>query len=626
MGDAEHRPARIFLSYARADQPKVAKLTAALEARSVAVWWDRALEGGSAFADVIEAELKRSEACIVAWSRASVSSHWVRDEAGWARDHGRLVPVLLDGSEPPLGFRQFQGIDLAQWHGRPDAPEIDALMAALGRAAPAAPRPAKRRLPVPLLAGLAALLLAGIAFPVLRQAVGPEAAIAADSIAVLPFANLSGDESQAYFADGIAEELRGALARIAGLKVAARTSSELVRDADVKEAAEKLGVAHVLSGSVRKGEGSIRVSAQLLNGRTGLEEWSERYDRAEGDALAVQTEIAESVANRLSLTLGTAKAMLGGTRDPSAHDAYLRGTEIRVRSLEDALAAIANLDSAVAADPGFAAARASRALVRTRLSDWVSAAEASQALRLALADARRAIALAPALPLGHVALGNVHLNLLEYGKADAAFRKAVALEGVTSRDLAVIARFEALMGRADTALALADRAVGLDPLNPATQRARIAVLVTGRNYPAAFQAIETFNRAHPQDPYGGIGYAGALLASGNARAALPVIETERESWRRHYMASMIHASLGNRAGSDEALAALKAMDDGTFARQFAAMHAMRGETDLAFAQLEKAIANRDPGIGDLRVSPFFDSLRGDPRFAAIEKRVGFPPV
>ena len=142
----------------------------------------------------------------------------------------------------------------------------------------------------------------------------------ADSIAVPPFANLSGDTAQAYFSDGMAEELRGALGRIAGLKVVTRTSSEKMRDADVKGAAAKLGVAHVLTGSVRKGDGMIRVSAQLIDGSNGLEQWSQSYDRPEGDAIKLQTGIADSVASALSLTLGTPYAMPIGVRRGTALD------------------------------------------------------------------------------------------------------------------------------------------------------------------------------------------------------------------------------------------------------------------------------------------------------------------
>jgi adenylate cyclase len=399
--ETEHQPSRVFLSYARADQPKVARLTAALEARSVAVWWDRALEGGSAFADVIEAELKRSDACIVAWSKASVASHWVRDEAGWARDHGRLVPVLLDRTEPPLGFRQIQGIDLAHWNGRPDAPEVDALMAALGRAAPAAPRPARRRLPVPLLAGLAALLVAGLAFLGWRQVGAPEAAApdaaapaapaptpapaAAKSVAVLPFRALSAGADDGYFADGVTEEVMNALGTVPGLLVTARTSAFSFKGQDkpVPEIARALGVAHVVEGSVRRAGERLRVTARLVRAADGFQLWQSSYDRAAGDAFDVQTEIAGNVAEALGVALddGARRQMaIRRIDNVEAFIAFQKGYELYLRAHADLplyptlVRANAEFDRALALAP----ATADAYLLRSDLAQhllWAAAAQ-----------------------------------------------------------------------------------------------------------------------------------------------------------------------------------------------------------------------------------------------------------
>ena len=136
------------------------------------------------------------------------------------------------------------------------------------------------------------------------EILAPAKAKAANSVAVLPFANLSGDPQQNYFSDGIAEELRSALARLPGLQVVGRISSEAVRNQDATSAARRLHVGHILTGSVRRGPGVVRISSQLIDGRSGLEQWSASYDRAEGNVLAIQTDIAENVVSALSVELG----------------------------------------------------------------------------------------------------------------------------------------------------------------------------------------------------------------------------------------------------------------------------------------------------------------------------------
>ena len=235
----------------------------------------------------------------------------------------------------------------------------------------------------------------------------PGSAAATDSIAVLPFANLSGDPAQAYFSDGMAEELRSALTRIARLKVIGRTSSELMRDTDSKAAARKLGVANILSGSVRRSPSTIRISAQLVNGENGIERWSETYDRAPGDALKIQSSIAENVANALSIQLGRvekAALTLGGTANAAANDLFLKAVAAQqiAGNEADYRAVLAMVESAIRLDRNFAAAHARRALVLTATSGQYS--PSAEAMRLgfdqAITAARRAIELAPTFALG----------------------------------------------------------------------------------------------------------------------------------------------------------------------------------------------------------------------------------
>jgi serine/threonine-protein kinase len=239
----------------------------------------------------------------------------------------------------------------------------------------------------------------------------PAPAAASDSIAVLPFDNLSGDPAQAYFSDGMAEELRSALTRIPDLRVVARTSSEAVRNEDVRTAAHRLGVSNILTGSVRRSATTMRISAQLVDGSTGLERWSEDFDQPIGDTLAIQSGIAQRVADALRIQLGAAaKAALtlGGTRNAEAQDHFLKATQGRLNDTAEGLQrSITELNTAIALDPNYVQAYASKsALLSIYGADWArSPSELALDLNEAVASAQRAIALAPNLAQGHSALG-----------------------------------------------------------------------------------------------------------------------------------------------------------------------------------------------------------------------------
>lgn len=625
--------ADLFFSYKSEDRPRVKPLVDALTTDGLTVWWDVQIEAGAEWRQAIQTELDSAKCVVVIWTKRSVGpdGRFVRDEATRAQRRGVYLPVLVENVEPPLGFGETQALSLFGWKGDRADPRYQAvLLAARAVAAGARPpagtgavaaRPGVRRRAV--IGGGAALGVAAVGGAG-WWLTGRGGALT-NSIAVLPFANLSGDLAKAYFSDGIAEELRSSLARIAKLKVAARTSSEKVRDADIKEAAGKLDVAHVLTGSVRKGAAMIRVSAQLFDGRDGVERWSQSYDRPEGDAIMVQAGIAESVANALSLTLGTAEAMLGGTTNPAAYDAYLQGMGILTISEAAFRARLAAFEAAIAADPNFAAAHANRAFWMGIIAGQASPDESATLLAGGRVAAARAIALAPTLPLGHIALGRIQQTAVDIRGADASYRKALSLPGVIARDLSTVAGFESYLGRATQALTLADRAIGLDPLNPGPVRRRIDVLYHNRQYRETLATTATYELANPDAPSNPYLTAMALIFSGDPKAALPVAARSEEAWVRLTCEAIAHAKLGDRAASDRALAALKALDDGSFYQQ-AEVHAMRGEIELALAALARAVAARDPGLIELKADPAVDSLRGDPRFTAIMAKLDFPPV
>ena len=251
------------------------------------------------------------------------------------------------------------------------------------------------------------------------------------SIAVLPFVNLSGDKEQEYFSDGLTEELLNSLAEINGLQVAARTSSFSFKEhPDIVSVAHKLNVAAVLEGSVRRSEHTVRVTTQLINAVTGFHLWSKTYDRDLGDVLKLQAEIATTVASALKVTLlgdEAARIELGGTHNPAAFDAYLRGSKAFSSGPGDVTlkGAIAAYTEAIRLDPNYALAFAGRSRAFTAYAGGGGIASETVVRELfdkGHADARQAIRLAPELAEGHLALAFfLAFGSLDFSRASEAY-------------------------------------------------------------------------------------------------------------------------------------------------------------------------------------------------------------
>ena len=316
----------VFVSYKAEDRPRVQPLVDALESDGLSVWWDARVGGGDAWRETIAEQLDSAPCVIVVWSKRSTApeGRFVRDEAARAQRRGSYLPVTIDKVDPPLGFGEVQALPLSGWKGDCSDPRYRAVSECVHSILQREPavasnarfktRPSRRA--VLAGGGVAAIAAATGGWLLLRPAKAK-----AHTIAVLPFANLSGDASQNYFSDGMAEELRSALAAVGGLQVVARTSSEMLRNVDAITAARRLDVADVITGSVRRSPTTVRVSAQLVDGRSGLEQWSQSFDRPFGDVLAIQSDIAANVARALSVELGsTARAALSnrGTNSPEA--------------------------------------------------------------------------------------------------------------------------------------------------------------------------------------------------------------------------------------------------------------------------------------------------------------------
>jgi len=626
--------ADVFVSYKAEDRARVRPLVDALVADGLTVWWDAHIEGGSDWRQSIEDQLGAARCVVVVWSALSTGAQgkFVRDEATRADRRGVYLPVRIDLVEPPLGFGETQALSLIGWRGKRDDPAYSAVVAATRAVVAGTPRPAAQAGPAPRIGRRVALIGGGGLVAAGALGAGgwawlhSGAAAARDSIAVLPFANLSGDPAEAYFSDGIAEELRSALSRIAQLKVAARTSSEKMRDADVKDAASKLGVATVLTGSVRKGGGIIRVSSQLVDGGDGLAKWSQSYDRPEGDAIKVQSDIADNVAGTLRIRFGNAERAaltLGGTRVAAALDALLRARAILNNNLRDQRRKVELLDTAIAADPGFATAYATRASTLYNVANWMSGAERASALVEQQTSAARAVALAPDLAYAQSVLGVARAAKLDFKGADVAYRRALALGG-DALALANVAMFFAELGRGGQAVAIVDRAIALDPLNPQLAKARVTALLYARRYPEAIAAAGRALATGADDNVLGADLGDALLLSGKPREALAQYARSGDEEMRLLGEALALAHLGDRAAADRALAALSKLGADELGYDLASLYAQRGEPVRAIAELERVVANRDSRLVQLPGDPMLDPLRGDPRFKALLARLNFP--
>ena len=521
---------KVFVSYKSDDRVRVWPLVDALTAEGFAVWWDVAIEGGAVWRETIAHELDAAAVVVVVWSvnSAGPGGRFVHDEAARADRRGVYLPLAIDRVEPPLGFGQHQVLGLVGWRGDRGDPRFADLVAAVGAMAagtrPPVPRALvavrRRRWPIAALAGSIAVAAAALVTGGLVLRLGAMCSIGHDcpavaprrvprnSIAVLPFANVGADPSQAYFSDGLSEELLGALAGIDTLQVAARTSSFKFRNTNEVSSVigAKLGVAYILDGSVRRSGAKVRVSAQLVEAATGFQRWSDTYDRDLKDVFAVQRGIAEAVAAALKVRLADrAVAVLGraGTVSPAANDAYLRGRAVLAAGSGEAgtRAALTLFDAAVAADPGFAEAHAARARALLTLANQVltDAATRSTTYDDAQRAAERAVALAPDSAEAQSSLASV----LFFGRFDIpGARRAYSLALKTGAGKADIllryGLFACRTGAVGPGLAAVQQGVVRDPLNPKAFQTLGLALLIARSYPEAIVALRRALALHRQ--------------------------------------------------------------------------------------------------------------------------------
>ena len=634
------RATTVFVSYSRADQKRALPVIKALEAAGLQVWWDGLLEGGDTFLPTTEAALENADAVVVLWSKTAVESHWVRDEATRGREKNRLVPVTIDGTHPPLGFRQLQTINLSAWHGKLAAPEFERAIRAINSVAgqaPTTPPPLPRQFALSrraMIYGGSALLAGGAAVAGWKLIAPTVAEALTTSVAVLPFLNLSGDVDQAYFSDGISEQIRSTLSRNANLLVIAPTSiTAVAKDgiANPKDVAKRLGVDYVLSGTVRRSGDQLRISATLNDGVTGASPWNEDFPRTMSDVFALQDEIANAVAAALAAQTTTggksAPGGPGGTSNLKAYDAFLRGNAFyALRSGEAAYrAALAQYEIAVREDPDYAAALAARAFTLTVITNsYGKANEFKAAYDDAIGTARRAVQLAPKLAIAHATLGHVLVrSKLDLRGAAAPFDTARKLGTGDAMVQSLCAIFAAGMGQLGEAEQAIARGIKLDPLNAGTLRIASFAALCARNWPLAIERARKALSLNPQLDGAHSRIGDALIQQGKYAEAKLEYGLEPGTLERFTGEAIASARSSDAAGIKIATDKLLREFGDASTYQQAQIAAQSGQADQAMAKLLHAREIGDVGLALAYTDPMLDPLKGRPDFSQLLTTLGF---
>jgi len=498
--------------------------------------------------------------------------------------------------------------------------------------------PARRVRVGMLLVALGLLVSApGLAWYLARRPGPPPAsspgATPTPSVAVLPFANLSSDKEQEFFSDGISEEILNALAQVDGLHVAGRTSSFAFKgkNEDLAGIAQKLRVGSVLEGSVRKDGSRVRITAQLVDATNGFHVWSQTFDRELTGVFAIQDEIARAVVDALKVKLlpGRAPAVVDHRpRSTEAYEQYLLGRDYqrRAQTPRNGHLAAEAFRKALALDAGYAPAWVGLSWALSVLADDATTPEGViEALRQSLAAAEKAIALDPGLADGYAQRAGLRQTLdWDFAGAEADIERALALGPSSARPNRGRGVILMSLGRAKEGIASLRKAADLDPLAGVSWVTLAQAHLVLGDIASARAALERGRELVPDGVFVWYFLGLTSLLEGQPAAALAAFErSPEESWRTTGVALAQH-SLGNTTAAAEALDALTSRHANAFAYQIATVHAWRGERDLAFEWLERAYRQHDGGLVDLKFDPLLRSVRDDPRYAALLRKMNLP--
>ncbi|HKX59461.1 MAG TPA: TIR domain-containing protein [Steroidobacteraceae bacterium] len=673
MTDRPEPSGSVFISYASQDEEAARRICEALRAAGLQVWLDKSeLRGGDAWDAQIK---KRIHDCTLfipvvsahsnARSEGYFRGEWnlaTRRLLNMAQDAAFLVPVVVDGTRED-DARVPDEFLLAQWTRLPGGETPPAFVERVRQLLQGEPASARhprleetgrggtsrahgrsdvRRWSVGL--AIAALLLLGAgAYWYFDRAGETPAGIsksgvvpaAADekSIAVLPFVNMSTEAEQEYFSDGISEQLINSLAKLPGLRVISRSSTFSLKGQNVgaREIAERLGVTHVLEGSVRKAGNLVRVDARLIDARSDAQVWSETFDRELTGIFAMQDEITLAVVRELKVALlDDGLPARSPPESIEAYNAYLRGrfywNEGDPTDLEKARQ---NFERALEFDPGYALAHAAMADYYSALP-FYSTSRPDEVFPKAKAEVARALELDARLPEAHAALAYIRAYYdWDWRDAGKEFELALASDANNANLQHRYSRYLSSVGRTDEALVHMQRARELDPLSLIIQANVGVIHYFGRQFDASLGQLQKLAAAEPEFPVAHWGMGLAREQMGDMEGALASFQRAAELTERgtNVLASMGHALAmsGKPAEARAILGELAARAKKRYvpSYQLALVHAGLGDEERAFESLEKAFDERSTLLTYLKMDPRFDSLRADPRFKAMLRRLNF---
>jgi TolB-like protein len=671
--DAYQGRSDAFISYASQDKALAETVCRALESAGIGCWIaPRDVTPGEFYADAIVGGINASRVMVVVLTESAIASQHVLREVERASAKRHPVVSLRIGTAPlPAGLEYF--LSASHWLDG-TATSIDAALPQLVQAvqrllaaAPGAsenrvgdiPRPTTdhaahppvaragmglRRLQFALIAviALAVALLAtnrhwfsnGVKTkrsPASQESasVSAGAMLAQKSVAVLPFVDMSEKHDQEYFGDGMAEEILDLLAKIPGLTVIGRTSSFQFKgkNEDLRTIGRKLNAAYLLEGSVRKSADAVRITAQLINTRTGTHEWSETYDRPIGDVLKLQDAIAAAVVREMQLAVAPGYLQARSTlTHADAYDLALRARYAYDRHDREGLTEAARLfQQALDLDPAFTDAAVWLAWthgVQAQLL-YVTPAEGFEQARRAAAIALR---LNPKSAGAHAALAQIHF-LYDWDWAAAAREvKQVVMLAPGSPDALFIQRgFFYVLGRFEDALIQNNALLAQDPLDPESYGNAADIQMARRDHlPEAEAAWRRVLEISPSYAFAHFYLGVVLLARGERDAALLEMQKEPDESGRQEGLALTYYALGKKAQSDNALARLLQEQTGIPAVSIAEVYAFRGQADEAFHWLERAYANRDPNLASIKGNQLLRNLASDSRFKALLRKMNFP--
>jgi len=485
-----------------------------------------------------------------------------------------------------------------------------------------------------VLAGVAGLVLLALTYSLIPRHIGSATQSKIKSLAVLPLKNLSGDPTQDYLADGMTEALIGRLSSIHDLRVISRTSMMTFKDTKLSlpEIAKTLGVDTLVEGSVIREGNHIRVHAQLIRAATDEHFWSEAYDREMRDALALESDVAESIARKVEVTVtGEEHARLTATRSvsPEVYESYLKGRFAlgKGNSRTDIDESIADFEDAIKQDPTFAPAYVGLANAHSALASVFIGAPPELERAKVVSAARKALELDPELAEAHTMLAVMQQEQWHWTEAETEFKRTLELNPSNATAHNGLARWLVCHGHIEEALQWVRRGRELDPV--AVSGTEVAwILFQSRRYDEAMQELRSVLAVRPDDS-AALWFLGfVLIANNQPNEAIPVLEkTFSVSGHSSAVIGVLiraYAHAGRRADALRLLAELKKRKQAGYvpAAAFVNAYLGLGDKEEAFAWLEQGCKEHSNILQWLKVHPYFDPLRDDPRFKDLVHRVG----